>query len=301
MVDVNAKISLYDGVSPEVLRDISMWDFFTKTSEKLKGQVEAIRKADREVAKKLKSSLPSVTVSGTFGGARGIANLKQHSGFICIDIDDINDVENIKDILVDKFNFVVLAGKSVSGNGVFCVVAVDDKCTGKTHSNYFDYIKSEIEGVRGIKCDKSCRDVSRLRFYSYDERLVGWGQTVTPVSWESVEAMIKGEEAKRVEKRELVGNGDSDDRRFKALLQVIDSFGIDITSDRADWIKIGSAIANKYGEAGYDYFRQISSYYEGFKEHECRKQYDSFLRGKYDVSIGTIFYIADSYGVRLNG
>lgn len=291
--------SLFSGVNPRVVRNISVLDFFRASNDKLLAQVEEIRAAEKERAKELKLSLPAITVSGCFNGSRAVDNLTLHSGYICIDIDDIEDVEQVKRDLM-TLPFVIMAGASVSGRGVFCLCLVDDGCDGHTHSHYFDYIRMEIEGGLGLKVDKSCRDVSRLRFYTYDAGLIE-KEEAEPVSFERVlDFLHKAKEEVIEKKTETYGSGDIDDKRLGLLMDMIDRTGIDITCDRADWIRIGSAIASKYGESGYDYFKRISRHYPKFKESECRKQYSSFIRGGYQVGVSTIFYIAKSYGLVLN-
>src|SRR3982750_2003743 len=78
-------------------------------------QVRAI--SDKKRRDAMKKSLPGVTFSGLFSKRKDDC-LIQHSGIICIDIDDLGeDVEAFKEILI-KDRYVYSCFTSVSGTGL---------------------------------------------------------------------------------------------------------------------------------------------------------------------------------------
>lgn len=155
-------------------------NFYTKTnpkninllswlkSNKYKDKVKFIRniedKAERD---KIKATLPAITPSGLFSYCAK-SDLIKHSGFIAIDIDPkgnehIRNFTELKSHLRNIPN-VAYCGLSVSGRGYWCLIPIVyvDK-----HELHFRALE-EIFKSFGIKIDAACKDVSRLRGYSYD-------------------------------------------------------------------------------------------------------------------------------------
>ena len=139
------------------------------TSRKYRETVERIRaiedKAERD---KLKATLPAITPSGVFS-YRAADCLMEHSGLICLDIDlkgneAIGNFFELKEQLV-KIPNVAFCIKSVSGKGYAVGIPL---AYPERHGQHFDALKRIFERL-GIQIDKACRDVSRLRGYSYDE------------------------------------------------------------------------------------------------------------------------------------
>lgn len=288
MVDLSFPVSLFRNCHEvEPIKTIPLISFFTITSPALEDKINKIRACcDKRERNAIKETLPCITVSGCFS-LRYLANQISHSGFICIDIDRVEDVEEVKS-KVSKLEYAALVSISSSGNGIFfiCEVKHPDK-----HREHFDFIKKDVKDRLGLDIDKSCSDASRLRFYSWDEALyVNENASV-------VEGMI---EQVRV-KPKVRASKDSTKNRFFRLLDIIENTGVDITQDRGDWIKIGTGIANEFGEEGYAYFEAISAHFPGFSIRECKEQWRSLLRGAKSgkASLSSVFYIAKKYGVML--
>jgi hypothetical protein len=71
-------------------------------NEKFKTEIDSIRnEINKNKKNELKGQLPSVTISGTFNGNRKKENIKYHSGLIQIDIDDIENIEFVKNNLIN--------------------------------------------------------------------------------------------------------------------------------------------------------------------------------------------------------
>tara|TARA_Y100000593_G_C4323318_1_gene345182 strand:- start:1066 stop:3228 length:2163 start_codon:yes stop_codon:yes gene_type:complete len=115
--------------------------------------------------KKDKESLPYITPSGIFKHRKS-DSLVQHSGLICIDFDNLSDLQSAKDKLCsDPFTFSVFA--SAGGEGLACFVKIEpDK-----HDEAFELLSYYYNDKYGLKPDPSCSDVSRARFVSHDPEL----------------------------------------------------------------------------------------------------------------------------------
>lgn len=109
-----------------------------------------------------KKQLPYYTPSGTFS-VRKESGLIQHSGYICLDLDDLGEamVRVKRQLAGDKYTYAVC--ESVGGNGLSMFVKVEPT----EHAAIFDAVEEYYVGRYGVEVDHLA-DVSRPRFVSYD-------------------------------------------------------------------------------------------------------------------------------------
>lgn len=137
-------------------------------SEKHKPLVEAIRSASTpEERSRLKAQVPAITPSGLFT-TRKADKLITHTGLICLDFDyqhnkHIENWPEVKNHLCNIKNFAYV-GLSVSGNGYYAVVPISDP---SKHLQHWRALESDMKRL-GLNIDPVCKDITRLRFYSYD-------------------------------------------------------------------------------------------------------------------------------------
>jgi len=107
------------------------------------------------------------TFSGTFT-KRGAENLINHSGYMVLDLDGLEDIESVKlQLLKDPCFETQLLFVSPNGNGLKWVIEID--INGKySHGQWFDAVRNYIKSTHGIEVDRSGRDVGRVCFISYD-------------------------------------------------------------------------------------------------------------------------------------
>lgn len=126
-------------------------------------KVEEIRNViDRERANKLKANLPSICFSGKFGATRTDADLVEHSGYIVLDFDHVEDTETMKHELIGQ-EFVKAAWVSPSGNGVKALVMIADPSKHKEHFQALQDVFPQI--------DKSGINPSRVCYESWDPEI----------------------------------------------------------------------------------------------------------------------------------
>jgi len=165
----NTTISLFRGVADTNPREVNL--FKALTTKKFKAQIEALRaEEDEEKRKELKRKLPCFSVSGIFQGGHKRENLVTPSNFICIDIDsqDNTHIRNFTDLkkLAEAIPWVAFCGLSCGGKGFFLVIPYTDA---SKHELYFAFIE-KLFSLFGVVIDKACKDISRLRFVSYDDK-----------------------------------------------------------------------------------------------------------------------------------
>jgi hypothetical protein len=139
---------------------------------KWKDKVEALREkkaagAGKEETEHIKQSLPYFTPSGIFS-IRRTDGLVTHSGKISIDFDhmDAFGMDEVRKCLQqDKYSEYVFV--SCSGTG-FCVIVNIDP---DRHLESFLWLEKYYKNSYGLEIDKSCKDITRARFISYDPEM----------------------------------------------------------------------------------------------------------------------------------
>jgi hypothetical protein len=151
-----------------------------------KDAILEIRKTlDKDRRNNLKSNLPSVCFSGVFEQRKDEA-IKKHSGFICLDFDELADVE-MKKIELKQYQFIYAIWVSPSGNGLKALVKIakPDK-----HREHFQAIQEILPDI-----DKSGINVSRVCYESYDPEII---INTDAVKFTKVKAVTKEIEVKEL-------------------------------------------------------------------------------------------------------
>ena len=125
-------------------------------------QISEIRKQlSKDRADKLKSNLPAVCFSGKFTERKDEC-LQEHSGYIVLDFDNIEDVRSLQtDVISQKF--VYACWVSPRGNGIKALVKIAD---GKKHREHFAAIQEIFPQV-----DNSGKNESRVCYESFDPEI----------------------------------------------------------------------------------------------------------------------------------
>ena len=119
---------------------------------------------DKEKINLLKQQLPAICFSGKFT-KRNDNSLSQHSGLICLDFDGYKtkrDLLQEKEKLA-KNKYVYAVFISPSGNGLKAVIKIPP--IPENHKNYFIGLEKHFNSEN---FDKSCKNISRVCYESYD-------------------------------------------------------------------------------------------------------------------------------------
>lgn len=114
----------------------------------------------------LKKKLKCICFSGEFSKRKAI-NIIKHSGFVCLDFDDLGtyeDAEIYRDSLQDN-EFIYSAFISPSGNGVKAIVKVPADIN--NHKKYYEALCETFD----TNLDAKTKDVARVCYESYDPDL----------------------------------------------------------------------------------------------------------------------------------
>lgn len=275
------KISYFNNIYENTpKRDSSILEFLNNVKHSLwRDLIEPIN-AEKSKAKRKKlkeSTLPYVTISGAFK-KRVKAELIQHSGFICLDIDDSADLgRDWQNVVGDQYTFG--AFRSASGRGVAVVIQIDPN---KHLESYLALETYYLENYQ-IILDKACKDVTRPRFVSYDP------QTYINEKAPTFKVAKKKAEKPRQLPQIITGEGDLD-----YLIDQLKIGRIDLTRGTYKiWLEIGFALAAEMGEGGRQYYHSISQFNEKYSPEVCDRQFNHCLKSDGSgVTISTLFYHA---------
>lgn len=287
------EISAFQSVrDPQPAQIDSINSFLTAVKNgKWKESVEHCRSLQEDHYKEFKKNMPAVTISGVFEARRADA-LIDHSGFICMDFDNIDPVKLKERISADPYTYAAFT--SLSGRGLAVLIQVKDGV--KYHSHYFDLLRDYYRTNFHVEPDKSCRDVSRLRIVSYDPDC--YVNTSAKV-WTKATG-LKTLEKKEKAHRQLSIIATASD--FNNLIEEIVSKGVDITNGYEDWLTCGFALAHEFGEGGRQAFHKISSVNSEYDSTECDKQFDHCLRTPpgQPITINSLYYFAKIQGFEVS-
>lgn len=265
-------------------------------ADSFKDKVAKIRTlTDKDQVDKVKATLPAVTVSGKFK-MRKKEDLIAHSGLICIDIDfkdnqHLGNYHNAKRIL-STAPFVAYCGQSVSGKGLFVIIPL---LYPEKHEQHFAAIQRLFKALK-VTIDASCKDITRLRGYSWDEK-AHINHSAVPFTYVADDK----EPDTPVEKNtgKYTKQVDNTKEKVEQYITEIKAKCIDITDAYSKWVEVGFALVTEFGEAGRQYFHQVSQHHAGYKSDEADKKYTDLLKNnKSKYSIGTFFHLCAEHGIK---
>jgi hypothetical protein len=239
-------------------------------------------KTDKKKYTEIKSKLPAITGSCTMKqNSRSVANISEMNGLILIDIDCDVNTELRKRIDADKYTFC--SNRSVSGTGLVVFVKINSDLFLESFHGLAQYYSDNFD----VDIDQSCKDVSRLRYISYDIDIF--------VNEKSETFKAKKAPAKKVKKETFFFAKDD----FGFIMDQIQNKGIDLCKeDYKTFCEIGFSIGSHFGDAGLKYFKTICQNGSKYDPIRIESQYKKFLKTG-GVSISTFYYHAKEAGCEL--
>lgn len=144
---------------PDVVRAIKC-----RKSEKLTESLRAISNEEQSARFK-RTHFDYVTFSGTFS-ARKSSKLLSYSGYMVIDLDEVDPLVVKQKLLRQHYFDVALMFTSPGGYGVKVVV---NSTTAQQHKQVFRMYQRCFERRLGVKVDNSGSDIARACFVAYDK------------------------------------------------------------------------------------------------------------------------------------
>lgn len=285
-----ATISIYKNVKQTETTDTVLLSIFLDAVQSGKWQDAVLRIRtiqDKDLRRAEKVNLPNVTISGVFG-KRIDSDCKLHSGFIAIDLDDLgNEVEGTRELLKTD-PYVYSAFTSVSGTGLCLLVKIDPENHRRAFEGIADYLIKKYQ----IIVDPTGVNPSRTRFVSYDPDLYINEQSI------SFKKYLPKEKKRKVTSAIFVQN------EFDSVISEMVKANVSCVEDYRDWRDIAFGLADQFGEAGRQYFHQLSSCSSKYESSMCDRQYSHAIarNGKQTnkITIATIYWFARQAGINTN-
>lgn len=284
----NKSVSIYrrfnDSTSIETVM-IGKWLYSLQHKDK----VDLIRSTtDRQIVKQLKNDIPAITPAGVFYPRRGRDCLTSFSGFMQVDIDHLGnedlDLEMAKCAIMAMG--AVYCGLSLSGKGLWAMFRIP---TAEGYGLYYKALCTALE-KEGIISDPACKDITRLRAYSYDmkARFNPDGTIWT----EKAAAKRYVNDGLPITKAPVTGTED----KVEYCLHELFLGKIDITASYEDWVKVACAFYNEYGEHGRQYFHRAARFHEYYDYDENDRKFDECTKMT-GYKIGTFFHLCRQAGI----
>lgn len=237
---------------------------------------------DYRTGKRKKETLHAVTASGVFKERKATSLLK-HSGLICIDVDSKDQICEIDIETLKSDQFVYCVHRSAGGFGFAVYVKIDSE----RHLDAFLGLEEYFFVNYSIVVDKSCKDVSRLRFISYDPELVLNEKSKV------FKKYLKKKEVERKNYKPFVIKSDFDD-------MVSQASSMNLFDDYSDYIKLAFALASEFGANGETYFHALCRSSSKYDEVKATKHYQkACARKETGVSIATVYWKFKDAGISL--
>lgn len=278
--------------NPNEFQNIDIDHFYSEIkNSNYKNEVDFYRLKFSELGKKgaepFKQKIPVVAVSGIFNECVKNANLKEHSGYICVDIDKLTD-----ELLIDTKNklkddkYVESFFTSCGGSGLAVIIKIDPS----KHLESFLGLEEYFFKTYQTTIDKSCKNVSRYRFYSYDADI-----------FINKKSKVFKQYVKPLYNKKEVVNTILTNTEFDELINKVISSGRNLADDYDTYLKIGFALADEFGESGRQYFHAVSSMSNKYETKSCDRQYTHCISagGNKKIKIGTFYYFCKLNGIEL--
>lgn len=284
-------------VTPERAIDLNeVYELITGSD--YKEVTEMYRSLSGDEAKEFKGkSFDYVTFSGTFV-KRNSNDLIQHSGLMVFDFDDLNeDMRFLKQsLLFDPYIQTQLLFDSPGGKGFKWVIEVD--LSELTHLQYFNAVAKYLESEYGIEVDQSGKDVGRACFLCHDSNAyINYQQTKGEYQFDAKYWYGMSKDRTEYDDTFVMEDlGESKDQ-LERLIKELERTKKDITSEYHEWVNIGFALYNAFGEGGRDYFHRISKFHPDYTLEDCDKKYDKCADTRGSFNLGTVFFYAKKAGI----
>ncbi len=247
------------------------------TYGKWKVAVEAVRnEPDKVKQKELKNKVPGVTISGTFPN-REEARLSEHSGFICIDIDNYTDRVALQ---ADPYTHALFS--SIRNTGLAVIVKIDPK----KHKECFRWIQDYYFKSFGIVVDPAPSNPASLRFVTYDPLCF--------VNEKSLKSKSLAKPKSKISSLPIILPQD----KVGEMVRDASMRGVNVAEDYNSYVTLGFALASGFGESGRDYFHALAQVSQKYEHQQAEKQYNYCLRNPSGgISVGSFYWMLKNAGV----
>ena len=260
--------------------------------------------------KQLKTTLPWFSM-GTFRHRRAEADFLACRGMV-LDFDHLADIERAKAELIELIPAICCVFRSPR-DGVKAVILFDQPVTDNIYyRSCYEYMVREVEQLTGYQADKSCKDVSRAHFLSYDVDLL-YRPLAQPFEIANINQKLISQinatahaeqivDTQRIEHtlyqapKETIVYPEDKTRDLELAKEIV-TFLATKKLEYRDWIKVGCALKREFDDWGFDTWLIFTNnpFYTD-TEADLYRFWNSF---RHPAShFGSIVYVGEKYGYR---
>ena len=289
---LDAEVSLFANTkSTNPIKTITFRDWIFKGNESLRNKINRIR---AEQNSELKQTLPCITGSGVVTGSRTDNNLKYHNGCIVLDVDYKENLHleeehflHLKKKVFSKLSEICYAGHSVGGKGYYLIIMIENP---NRHKEYFEYLSKWFKYAEDINIDKTCKNLSRLRYYSIDDN---------PYINENA-IILKESFSIKILKSVISKKTYSSENDLTILVEKIEASGISIAPSYDRYFSLAVVFYNELGQSGRDLFHRVCKPDPSYDYKHCDNLFNDVSKREYSgYSIRTLIYYMKENGIRI--
>ena len=239
-----------------------------------------------------RNSLPAATLSATLITRDSRLNLrdkiKHYNSLIALDFDDVENIVLAKRKIAE-LPYVYYVGESASRRGFFAIVPLNNNDYSR-HELYFNALEKEMSKL-GYTIDPACKDVTRLRFISYDP---------DPYFNENCQLYSLPDEADVCSSNEPAEPVNEENKhpmwpKAKAYAEHWQKLQVPL-NEYNDWLTIAMSLTC-FGDDGFQLLDMVSRFGKGYDFEKNRKSYSKLVATTRRISLGSFFYKCHEYGV----
>jgi hypothetical protein len=262
-------------------------------------KIRIVRQANtKEEKQEAKKKLSYFTFSGTFT-ERKAEGLVEHSNLICLDFDDVQNIEALRmQLQTDPYVRMLFRSPSATP-GLKLLIWID----GSKHLQSFLALQVYFYTMYGLEVDKSGKDVPRACYTSFDEAayynpdsqaFLMQHDFVDEDTGELVTMERPTELPQKPTPKNYVANTESTKMEL-VVSRVIDA-GVDLTQGYENWQLLAFSMAS-LGEEGRGYFHRLSALHPEYDERACDKKFDDARKNGRFTSPGWFYKEAQRRGI----
>ena len=239
---------------------------------------------DERARTNMKRRISRVTFSGVFKERKN-DGLIEHSGYIAIDLDDLEHPEDTKKLLSeDKFVYAIFL--STGGKGLTVLFRIKPQ----KHRESFLGIAEYLLNNYNLTVDPQSISVAKPFGVTFDPFIY--------IADKGVPMFTSYPKETKIEKLPSFAFAKDD---FEKLISQIEKRNINICDEYERWLKVGFAFASKFGEDGRKYFHSVSAVSQKYNVKRTDDQYKYCLRSKNlnVASISTFYYYCKEAGLQI--
>ena len=279
---MDVKFSFYDSQTSVISKDLTVDNYIGFIQHGHNQDVviaaRAMRqKGDLDGYKKMKNGSKAITGSCTFvsGSAKIEKNIHEMNGLIVLDIDEVISEEKYYQIKNDPHTYIM--HRSFSGENYCVFIKIDPAKFEDSFFGLSEYYFTNFD----ITIDQSCKNKNRLRYLSFDPDVY-----FSPKSKKYI-----AKDVKRFKEPKEVNYVFHEEDFDNILLQIRDRSINICQEDYFRYVRVGMALASKFGLDGLEKFQFVCSFGAKYNEAKSAKDYRGFVANSIGrCTIGTFYY-----------